>query len=354
MRPLPRTRRGRRPAEGGAGRPGRRHLLDRRRPATTPAWCCRASPSSRRRKRKRLPIGDVTLEGVTEDEWRLRHRHRLDRAPFEHSKDGVTLDLSPFVIHDMTIPADGATGPLALADDVRSRRTRQHDGQGRRQDRLLDGRACHSRSRRPRTARRWSSPAPPKSSRPTSRWSRIRKSKDVDRRARLPEHHRAISRWPAPGSRPTARWSCRKYDISVDNAGTLGMTFDLGGYTLDFIKSLQEMQKKMAAQPEGADNSAQGMAMLGLMQQLTLQQRLDPLRRQFADQQGAGLCRQAAGHVGQGHRQPGQGDRAVRAWRSSTIPELTAQVTAAVSNYPRRSEEPRDLGRAAGSRCRSR
>ena len=49
------------------------------------------------------------------------------------------------------------------------------------------------------------------------------------------------------------------------------MTFDFGGYTPDFIKSLQEMQKKMAAQPEGADNSAQGLAMLGLMQQLTFQ-----------------------------------------------------------------------------------
>ncbi|TIO66446.1 MAG: hypothetical protein E5X98_16290, partial [Mesorhizobium sp.] len=60
-----------------------------------------------------------------------------------------------------------------------------------------------------------------------------------------------------------------KYDISVENAGTLGMTFNLGGYTLDFIKSMQEMQKKFAAQPEGADNSAQGMAMLGLLQQLS-------------------------------------------------------------------------------------
>jgi hypothetical protein len=32
---------------------------------------------------------------------------------------------------------------------------------------------------------------------------------------------------------------------------------------------MQEMQKNMANQPEGADNSAQGLAMLGLMQQLT-------------------------------------------------------------------------------------
>lgn len=60
-----------------------------------------------------------------------------------------------------------------------------------------------------------------------------------------------------------------QYDISVEDAGTLGMTFDLGGYTPDFVKSLKDMQKQMAAAPEGADNSAQGMAILGLMQQLT-------------------------------------------------------------------------------------
>jgi hypothetical protein len=59
------------------------------------------------------------------------------------------------------------------------------------------------------------------------------------------------------------------YDVTVDKAGTLGMTFDLGGYTPDFLKQLQDMQKKMAEQPAGADNSAQGLAMLGMMQQLT-------------------------------------------------------------------------------------
>jgi hypothetical protein len=65
------------------------------------------------------------------------------------------------------------------------------------------------------------------------------------------------------------RMTLSSYDITVNDAGTLGMTFDLGGYTPDFIKSMQEMQKKMAEQPAGADNSAQGLAMLGLMQQLT-------------------------------------------------------------------------------------
>lgn len=65
------------------------------------------------------------------------------------------------------------------------------------------------------------------------------------------------------------RMNISQYDFTVDKAGTLGMTFDLSGYTPAFLKSLQELQKKMAAQPAGADNSAQGMAMLGLLQQLT-------------------------------------------------------------------------------------
>ena len=141
-----------------------------------------------------------------------------------------------------------------------------------------------------------------------------------------------------------------QYDISVDNAGTLGMTFDLGGYTLDFIKSMQEMQKQMAAQPAGADNSAQGMAMLGLMQQLIVQQRLDPLRRRFADQQGAGLCRQAARHVGQ-RTSPTRPRRSCRSGMAQlNNPELTAEVTSRGRQISRRSEEPRDFGRAAGSR----
>ena len=44
------------------------------------------------------------------------------------------------------------------------------------------------------------------------------------------------------------------------------MTFDLGGYTTDFVKQLQEIQKKMAA-IRRADNR-RGHAMFGMMQQL--------------------------------------------------------------------------------------
>ncbi|RUU12948.1 hypothetical protein EOD10_16470, partial [Mesorhizobium sp. M7A.T.Ca.TU.009.01.3.2] len=62
-------------------------------------------------EKEALPIGDVKLEGVTEANGGYDIA-TVSTAAFTHSKDGVTLDLSPFVIHDMTVPADGATGPL--------------------------------------------------------------------------------------------------------------------------------------------------------------------------------------------------------------------------------------------------
>lgn len=61
------------------------------------------------------------------------------------------------------------------------------------------------------------------------------------------------------------RLNFEKMDFAADNAGTLGLKFDISGYTLDFIKGLQEATKNM----EGKPDDAQSMAMLGLMQQLS-------------------------------------------------------------------------------------
>lgn len=60
-----------------------------------------------------------------------------------------------------------------------------------------------------------------------------------------------------------------RYDAAFDNAGTLGIKADISGYTPDFIKALQEMQKKVNNAPQ-EQQQAQGLAMLGLMQQLNL------------------------------------------------------------------------------------
>jgi hypothetical protein len=52
------------------------------------------------------------------------------------------------------------------------------------------------------------------------------------------------------------------YDFK--DVGRLNMTFDISGYTPELVKGLQEMNKSMA----GMDESAKGLAMLGLLQQL--------------------------------------------------------------------------------------
>jgi len=66
---------------------------------------------------------------------------------------------------------------------------------------------------------------------------------------------------------PDGRFKLDQFDLVMDQGGTLGMTFDLGGYTLDFLKGLQQAQAMLADNP---DSDAAGLAMLGLMQQLTV------------------------------------------------------------------------------------
>ncbi|MFJ7353738.1 hypothetical protein ACIQWS_06170 [Phyllobacterium sp. NPDC097923] len=64
---------------------------------------------------------------------------------------------------------------------------------------------------------------------------------------------------------PDGRLNVDKFAFAADNAGTLGMKFDISGYTLDFIKGIQDAVKS----GDGKPDDAKGMAMLGLMQQLS-------------------------------------------------------------------------------------
>lgn len=123
-----------------------------------------------------------------------------------------------------------------------------------------------------------------------------------------------------------------QYDISVENAGTLGLTFDLGGYTPEFMKSMKELQKQMAGQPAGGDNTAQGMAMLGLMQQLTF----SSASIRWDDES---LTKKVLGFVAQ---MQGQKPEDIANLAKAMVPfamaqlnnpELTAQVTEAVGKY---------------------
>lgn len=133
--------------------------------------------------------------------------------------------------------------------------------------------------------------------------------------------------------KPTSgRMALTQHDITIDDAGTLGVMFDIGGYTPSFMQSIQELQKKMASQPADADNSAQGLAMLGLMQQLTFHSasvRFDDdsltgrLLDYFASQQGMkpeDIANQA---------------KAILPFLTAQLnnPELSGQITAALNRF---------------------
>jgi hypothetical protein len=254
----------------------------------------------------------------------------VSTSAFTHSKDGVTLDLSPFVIHDMTVPAEGATGPMGsmmmyksaelanMTVKVADKTAFSMDGLAVEITPPADGKAMEF-------------------SLTTEKFNGdLTLVDDAQSKAvidalgyqNISGNIEMAGTWqPADG-----KMELSKYDMSVDNAGTLGMTFDIGGYTLDFVKSMQEMQKKMAAQPEGADNSAQGMAMLGLLQQLSFNGasiRFDDdsltgkLLDYFGKQQGMSgkdIANQAKAIVPFGMAQLNN-------------PELTAEVSAAVNKY---------------------
>ncbi|MDH4440786.1 MAG: hypothetical protein QE284_10420 [Rhizobium sp.] len=61
------------------------------------------------------------------------------------------------------------------------------------------------------------------------------------------------------------------YSIDFANVGKLSMSFGVSGYTLDLVKQMQEQARTMQAQPQNEQaQQATGLAMLGLVQQLSL------------------------------------------------------------------------------------
>ncbi len=287
-------------------------------------------------EKEALPIGDVKLEGVTADNGGFDIA-TVSTSAFEHSKDGVTLDLSPFVIHDMKVPADGSTDPLGsmlmyksaelsnMTVKVGDKTAFSMDGLALQITPPADGKALDFTANTEKFTADLSLVDDPKSKEAIEALGYQNISGNIDM---------AGSWQPSDG-----KLELSKYDISVENAGTLGMTFDLGGYTVDFVKSMQAMQKQLAAQPEGADKSAQGMAMLGLLQQLSF----NGASIRYEDDS---LTGKVLDYVG---KQQGMSGKDVANQAKAIVPfgmaqlnnpELTAEVSSAVNTF---LDDPKSL-----------
>ncbi|MGN6536336.1 MAG: hypothetical protein ACTHKQ_11490 [Mesorhizobium sp.] len=287
-----------------------------------------------------LPIGNVTLEGVSEENGGYVIETVSTQA-FSRAEDGISVDISPFMMHGLTVPAEGSTDPLAgilmyKSAELANMTVKVGDKPAFTLDTLsvevtppADGKAMEFTGSAEKFTGDLSLVEDPKSKEVIEALGYQTISGDMQ----------VAGSWqPSDG-----KMQLSQYDITVDNAGTFGMTFDVSGYTMDFVKSLQEMQKKMAEKPEGADSSAEGMAMLGLLQQLTF----NGASIRFDDDS---LTNKVLEYVG---KQQGMSAKDIANQAKAIVPfgmaqlnnpELTAQVTAAVSKF---LDDPKSLEIAA-------
>lgn len=286
-----------------------------------------------------LPIGKLTLSGITEDNGAYVVE-TLSTDPFNTTDGGVTLDVSAVEIGELRLPADGSTDPL---DTIMVYQTAEL--------------ASFSVKMADKTAFEMTGLGmeitPPADGKPMEFGGAVEKFTadltlidDPQSKAVVEAlgyqtingfMEMAGSWQPADG-----QMALSQYDISVDNVGTLGMTFDIGGYTLEFIKSMQDLSKKMAENP-GGDNNANNMAMLGLMQQLTIASASirfddDSITNKVLDYVGS--------QQGVSGKDIANQAKAIVPFLTGQLnnPELAAQISAAVNAY---LDDPQNIEIAA-------
>jgi hypothetical protein len=214
-----------------------------------------------------LAIGNITLSGIVEKNGGYRVE-TTTTAPISTTSEGMTFDLSEIVVKGWTIPAENSTDPFAVLS-------------------LYEGVEMASASFKMADKTVFSltglsaAITPPTDGKPMDFMGGIASFSGDLSGVTDPQTKAIVDAFgyqTINGSYKTqgtwnladGRMNVSQNDFIVENAGTFGFKFDVSGYTLDFIKQMQEVQKKMMAEPEAETNSAAEMEMLGLMQQLSL------------------------------------------------------------------------------------
>jgi hypothetical protein len=215
---------------------------------------------------EKINLGNLTLEGVEEADGGFT----IASAKFPEyavSEGGINFEMKGTAINGLVLPAEGSTDPLAGmlfydTADVASINVKMGDKQ------VFTLQGAHAEMSAPEG----DNPMEFTVNIPTMS-ADLTAIPDPQTQAVITElgyqQIKGLITMEGTWNPKSGQMELSQYDMTVNDAGTLGMTFDLSGYTPEFIKSLQDLQKQMAAQPGGGDQSAQGMAMLGLMQQLT-------------------------------------------------------------------------------------
>ena len=195
-------------------------------------------------KAEKADIGNVTLDNITEANGGYKIG-TLSLPDYSKTEEGMTVDAAGISITGLALPAENATDPLASMmlyekADLATLSVKKGDKPVFSLDKLhveltpsADGKPMEFTG----AAEKFSAD--------------LSQADDPQSKAVIEAlgYQQINGYFEMAGSwQPTdGRIGLSQYDISVENAGTLGMTFDLGGYTPGFVKSIQDMQKQMAA-----------------------------------------------------------------------------------------------------------
>ncbi|OBZ96199.1 membrane protein [Pararhizobium polonicum] len=124
-----------------------------------------------------------------------------------------------------------------------------------------------------------------------------------------------------------------EYAFDFTNVGRLALSLDFSGYTLEFMKSVQEAMKAAETNPNKEEaNQAMGLSMMGLIQQLTF----NSASLRFDD---ATITKRVLDYIGA--QQGVTGDQLAQSLKGMVplmmaqlnVPELQNQVSTAVNSY---------------------
>ena len=194
-----------------------------------------------------VPIGNVTLDEVTEVDGGYRIG-KVALPSYALSQEGMNIDISGAELTGLSLPPEGSTDPLASlmiyeTADLATVSVKMADKQ------LFSMNDLHVEVTPPKDGAALEfTGAAEKFTADLTTVEDAEAKKVIEALG----YNTINGSFEMEGSwQPSdGRMGLSQYDISVENAGTLGMTFDLGGYTPDFVKALQDMQKKMAEQPQ--------------------------------------------------------------------------------------------------------
>jgi hypothetical protein len=285
-----------------------------------------------------LPIGEVTLSGVEEDEDGGYYIEEAAFPDINKTEDGVTVTAEGLTLGGISVPATAGgdtldtmmlyetahTGPLKVVKDGEEmfsllesdvNLTLREDESGFDFDGAFKSmKADLSKAEDPQ-------------------------SKDAIEKLALQHIQGDITMkgaWElAPGTIDISEFA---FDFT--NIGKLNLGFKISGYTMPFVKSLQDAMKQSEANPNKEESQqALGLAMLGLMQQLSF----EAAQVRFED---ASITKRALDYAGA--QQNISGKQMADSLKAMTpimlaqlnIPELQNAVSAAVNTF---LDDPKSL-----------